>query len=201
MKAMMEANPQMKAQMEKIMKMSQSGDMSSLMPTGFVIKIKNMNSITKIEGGMMQAEILYLHDENKRIQIDRENKTYQVMAAENQEMSEEPKYEITKTNDSKKILGYNCTRYEVTQEEYGQKVTSSVWATGEIKGLTAANFDQGMSSRGKLYFKEISGVPLRIEMKSSDATMVMQAIELKKESLKASDFTIPAGFKETQGGF
>ena len=35
MKEMMESNPQMKAQMEKMMKMAQSGDMSNMMPKGW----------------------------------------------------------------------------------------------------------------------------------------------------------------------
>src|SRR5688572_9916544 len=43
MKAMMEQNPQMKAQMEAAMKMMQGGGMNSMMPTGFMVKVKNGN--------------------------------------------------------------------------------------------------------------------------------------------------------------
>ena len=52
-KAMMDANPQMKAQMEKVMKMSQSGDMSSVMPSAFTLKLQGNNSLTHMEGGMI----------------------------------------------------------------------------------------------------------------------------------------------------
>ena len=197
MKKMMESNPEMKAQMERLMKMA--GDPESMMPRGFTIKFKNMNTLTKIEGGMIEGEILYLHEGNKRYQIDREHKTYRLMPQDQAVSDEKPKYKITPTSETAKILGYTCKKYLVEEEDYGKKVKSSVWVTNEIKGLSAKNFDQGMESGGKLYYKEIDGVPLRIEMTSDDADMVMEVVELKKESLKDSEFALPVDFGELQG--
>jgi hypothetical protein len=82
MKAMMEANPQMKAQIEGAMKMMQGGgatDMSSMMPKGFILKVKGGNTLAIMEGGIMPIEIIMMKDQNKTIRLDRKNKTYSVM--------------------------------------------------------------------------------------------------------------------------
>src|SRR5258706_313425 len=51
MKAAMDANPQMKAQMENAMKMMAGGGMNSMMPKGISIQFEEGNAITRIEGG------------------------------------------------------------------------------------------------------------------------------------------------------
>jgi hypothetical protein len=48
-----------------------------------------------------------------------------------------------------------------------------------------------------MWYAEIDGIPLKIEMKMPLGSMVMEATEIKKQSVPASDFEIPAGFKET----
>src|SRR5450432_2955889 len=53
MKALMDANPQMKTQMESRLKMLQGGDPAgAAMPKSFIVKTKGNNSISKMEGGM-----------------------------------------------------------------------------------------------------------------------------------------------------
>jgi hypothetical protein len=56
--------------------------------------------------------------------------------------------------------------------------------------------------RGQSMFGEnLEGVPLRVESKSKEGIMIMEVTEIKRESLNAGDFTIPADYKETQGMF
>src|SRR6187401_3528929 len=80
-KKMMESNPQMKAQMEGMMKaMGSGGDMSSMMPKNFMVEIKGGNTHAKMEGGIMgNMEILYLKDKNQSYQLNRADKTYSVL--------------------------------------------------------------------------------------------------------------------------
>src|SRR6478609_1994717 len=110
MKAMMDANPQLKAQMEGMMKMSQSGDMSSMIPKGMTIEIKNQNTLTKIEGGMMPMDILYLKDKNQSVSLNREKKTYTILSSE-APATTQTKPKVTKTNETARILNYTCTKY------------------------------------------------------------------------------------------
>ncbi|MGC4021692.1 MAG: hypothetical protein QM734_06990 [Cyclobacteriaceae bacterium] len=58
MKAMMEANPQMKAMIDK-MSQGNGGDMAnSMVPKGVTIKLKSGNSLVTMEGGMFSGDIL-----------------------------------------------------------------------------------------------------------------------------------------------
>ncbi len=170
-KAIMEANPAMKAQMEKVMKMSQGGGgdmMSNMMPKGMTIKIKDGKSLMTMDGGMMAGDIL--NTPEKRVHLDRENKTYSVMpAGNNMGGASEAKLVVTKTSETMKILGYNCTK----------------------------KMDRGQS----MFYEGMDGMTLRIESTMKEGSMVMEVTEIKHESLNAADFTIPSDYKETQGMF
>src|SRR5688572_18032615 len=134
-KKMMEANPQMKAQMEQMMKMSESGGgMESYMPKALVVKIKDQNALTHMEGGMMgNIDMLYLKNKNTTYKIDREAKTYTAMSGADTTKLNDAK--VTKTSETAKILNYTCTKYIAEFTVKGQKVQQIFWATTEIKGL------------------------------------------------------------------
>lgn len=201
-KAMMESNPQMKAQMEKMMNVSSGGGVESMIPRGMVLKIKNENTVTKMDGGVLAGEILYLKEKKGTYHIDRENKTYSVLGNSSEENAT-MKAIVTKMNDADKIAGYNCQKYRVEMEERGKSITQYVWATTEIKGIDMRGiYNQGAKGNGRpAFYKEIDGVPLKVEMNMPEMTMTMEAISVKKESLPTSDFVIPSGFTEVKGMF
>ena len=205
-KAMMESNPQLKAQMDKMMGSMASGDMSSIMPKGFIVKIKGKNTLTKMDGGMMaNSEFLHQGDKNQSYSVDRQNKTYSVMnatQAKTESTTTDADVKVTKTSETAKILNYNCTKYIVETTSHGTTITQFLWATTEIKdfdlkALSKQNFGKGQ----RMFYDKVDGVPLKIEMKTNEMNMTMEATEIKKESLSAADFTIPADFKEVPGMF
>ena len=204
MKAMMEANPQMKAQMENAMKMMQGGGMDAMTPKGFTVKLKGGNTLTLIEGAMPQ-EILHQKDKEQGVRLDRQNKTYSPLptyTANSNPTSTPPK--ITKTTETAKILGYNCVKYLVeTRMPNGMPTTQTIWTTTDLKdfdlkGLARQRMGQGMS----IFHEGMEGVPLKTEMTMKEGNMLMEVVEIKRESLNAADFTIPSDFKEvkSQGG-
>ncbi|GAB1445074.1 MAG: DUF4412 domain-containing protein [Cyclobacteriaceae bacterium] len=197
MKAMMESNPQMKAQMDKIMKMSAGGDMNDMMPKGIVIKIKNQNMLTHMDGGMMGGDILYLNEKGQSYHVDRENKTFSLMPKTS---DNELDAKVTKTSESATILGYHCTKYKVEMTEQGKKITQYLWATTELKGIDMKRMaGQNGSGKNSFFYKEIEGVPLKMQMTMPEMEMTMEAKEVKKQSLPASEFIIPSDFKEVKG--
>lgn len=201
MKAMMDANPAMKAQMENMMKMQQSGgDPSSFMPKGMIMKLKDGNSLVTMDGGMMSGDIL--HTKDKSVRLDRENKTYSVLPSG--ETPGQPKQQptLTKTSEVMKILGYNCIKYVSTMTEGDRVVSSNIWTTTEIKDIDLKALAKQRTGRGQSMFAEnLEGVPLRVESKSKEGIMIMEVTEIKRESLNAADFVIPSDYKETQGMF
>lgn len=204
MKAMMEANPALKAQMDKITKMSQGGDgdmMSNMMPKGMTVKIKGTSSLMTMDGGMMSGDIL--HTTDKTVRLDRENKTYSVMPSGNgNESFDGAKPTVTKTGETTKILGYTCTKYVVTMVERGKTMTTNLWATTEIKDIDLKAMAKQRMGRGQsMFYEGIDGMPLRIESSTPEGKMTMEVTDIKRQSFSASDFTIPSDYTETQGVF
>lgn len=204
-KQMMENNPQMKAQIEAAMKMAQGGDINSMMPKGYIAKFKNKNMVSVMEGGMMaNAEVLYLAGEDKVYMINRSAKTYSPMTTDPTKETKDVNVKVTKTSETARILNYTCTKYiaEVKSEK-GTSMQQIFWTTREIPGIDFKGMAKqrlGNSSQ-RMWYSEIDGVPLKLEMKMPQGNMIMEATEIKKQSLPASDFAIPSGFKETSFGF
>lgn len=209
MKAMMDANPQMKAAMENAMKMQGGGGanpMAGMMPSGFLFKVKGGNTLTIIEGGMMPMEVLHLKDQDKTYRLDRKNKTYTEMSAATTTAAGEsikPEVKITKTTETMTLLNYNCTKYIASVTERGKTVDQIYWTTTDIKDFDMKALTKQKMGRGnqQLLYDGIDGVPLKIEMIMSEAKMIMEVLEIKKESLGASDFAIPSGFTQSKGRF
>lgn len=199
MKAMMESNPQMKAQMEKIMSMTAGGGMDSMIPKGLMVKIKDQNTLTHMDGGMMVGDILYLKDKDQSYLVDRENKTYSLIG-KGEENANDMTATVIKTSETDKILGHNCTKYKVEMKEQGKPITQYIWATTELKGIDMSGLTkQKMNGRQSLFYEKIEGVPLKMEMSMPEMEMVMEATAIKKETLSADQFIIPSNFKEVKG--
>ncbi len=199
-KAMMESNPQMKAQMEKMMKM-QGGDPNGMMPKGMTTKMKGGNTLSKIDGGMMDGfEVLHMKDKDQSVRLDRANKTYTVMPGAGQGAPTDVTPKITKTGETVKILGYTCSKYIAEFTEAGSVKTETFWTTLEIKDFDMQSMrHQRMSQGGRpLLPGGIEGVPLKIEASTKDGNMILEMTEIKRESLNAADFTIPADYKEVK---
>ncbi len=205
MKAMLEKNPQMKAQMENAMKAMQGGGAGGILPKSFTVKSKGSNSLTKMEGGMMNMEVLFLADKTQSFMIDRTAKTYSMLPSGTADRKRDSiQHKVTKTGETMKVLNYTCTKYivELTNDK-GNIMNQVFWTTTEIKGLDMKSLSrQRMGNTGQsFYYEGISGVPLRMEMVSADMNMVMEVIDIKKQSLPAADFVIPADFKETKSPY
>lgn len=197
-KAIMEKNPQLKAQMENAKKALGAGNISAIIPQGTTIRIKGTNSLLTTQGGTFGTEILTIGAKKQSYRIDRENKTYTPLSVSDSISKPRGKYTVTKTSETKKILDYNCSKYDVTYvDESGRTVTQYVWATNEVRGLDmksmARNATRGNSN---FYFEGIEGFPLEIEFDSGQGKFGMEVTSLKRENLPASDFEIPAGFTE-----
>jgi hypothetical protein len=176
-------------------------NMSSMMPSGMIVRIKDQNVLSKMEGGMNTTETLYLKDKDQSYSIDREKKTYYITGVAGKPTSP-PKVKVTKTSETATVLGYNCVKYIVETERNGKKVTQNVWASSEVKDFDfKALAKQRVSGDQSLFYEGIDGMPLRTEVKVRDFIMSMEVAEIRKESLPSSDFSIPADFKEVPSPF
>jgi hypothetical protein len=189
----------MKAQMEAALKMMKGGgDMNSMTPKAFVIKIKGPNAITNMDMGIMKMETLYLSDKNTSYKIDREAKTYSPMPQNKEDPNNKVDVKVTKTSETAKVLDYPCTKYIIAITSKGQTMQQFVWTTTAIKDIDIKSLARQRtgSSQLSMFYEQMEGIPLKSEMVMPQGKMSMEATEIKRQSLPASDFALPSGFKE-----
>jgi hypothetical protein len=205
MQAMMAQNPQMRAMIEKSMaaaapKPGASSDDATggLFPKSITMKAKGARTFVKIEGGMMPSEILTLGDKGVSYKIDRSAKTYQVLAKPDDASPSAGAFKVTRTSESTKVLGYTCTRYLVEPVGEGDGTTYSVWTTKEIKGLDPKKMSSLQVGRdsGPNFMSQLDGAPLKMEISTHQAKILMEATAIKTEPLPDSTFALPKGFTE-----
>lgn len=218
LKAMFDANPTLKAQIEQQIKMLEGANIGTpgtpatppanpfmdFMPTGATIKMKAGNTLTRIEGSAnspLVNDILYLKDKKETYVIKRNQKTYFIKPRPDstKPLPKEGQVKVTKTTETAKILNYTCTKYVVEKiTSRGEKISQNIWATTEIKDVDSRQFSELKAGRGQesLVYEEIKGVPLKMELIDPRSIMIMEVTEIKKETISPAEFVIPADFKE-----
>ena len=195
-KAMMESNPQLKAQMEVAMKMMKGGEANSMMPSKMVVKLKNENAVMLMDG-MMKVETLYLKGKNSSYKINRAAKTYSALPAHTDDPNNKVDIKVTKTGETAKVLEYPCSKYTVDVTSKGNTITYFVWTTTALKDIDLKSLARSrMGNQETNFYEKLDGVPLKTEMTTPQGKMTMEVAEIKKQSLPSSEFEIPSGFKE-----
>lgn len=188
---MLEKNPQLKVQIESALKVQAGGGLESFAPKSITIYLKEGNSLIKTEGGAQNSQLLYLKAKNTHYQIFPERKVYWNLQS-NTSKDSSKQLKAIKTTETLQILGYTCTKYTVQD----QGSTMAFWTTTQIKGMDYEQLIHQYQQGASQGIKGLEGITLKMEFKNAQGTMDMEAIELKRETLASSMFTIPAGFTE-----
>lgn len=188
---MLEKNPQLKTQIEAALKIQAGGGLESLAPKSVTIYVKNGNTLNKTEGGAQKSEMLHLKEKNINYQIFPERKVYWVLQNTGTKDSTK-QLKALKTAETQQILGYTCTKYIVDDHT----TTMIFWTTNQIKGIDYKHLMQQYQQSNSQGIQGLQGITLKMEFKTVQGNVVMEATELIKETLSASLFTIPAGFTE-----
>ena len=204
-------NPQAKEMLEKILaqmpseEASEGGSMiDNMMPKAMYIKIKNGSTLLTMKGGMatnMIGDILTLKGKPESYSIKRDKKTYTVIP-QSKAKKEESTLTVTKTTETMKILGYNCTKYIISNTKSKTAESQIVFATTQIKDIDFKSFTNlkvGNSDKYSSAMKQIEGVPLRMEIKTTDMNMNMECSQIEKKKMNDADFMIPSDYKEVKG--
>lgn len=204
MKAAFESNPSLKAtletQLQAMKSMQGASGANSLMPKGCSIKTKNGNSLTTIDGGMANTagDILYIKSVDKTYSIKHAEKTYSVIPASTKTATEQSAVTVTPTTETKKILSYTCTKYNVTLIHNNVTHTMQIWVTKELKQYDSKSFHSGGLGQDQTAeaLKKIDGVPLRIEASEKGGEIIMEVVQISPEKLSDYLFILPSGYKE-----
>jgi hypothetical protein len=116
---------------------------------------------------------------------------------------------VTKTAETRKIAGYDCTKYVIAM---GEALTLETWATTALKppvpmfqARQAFAMANPMMQRYTKAFEEMSkieGLSLAettsFEMMGRRSTFANEAVEVKEGAIPASVFAPPAGYKRVE---
>jgi outer membrane lipoprotein-sorting protein len=100
---------------------------------------------------------------------------------------------VTKTNETKEILGYKCDKYEFTINQNGAEVKGFLFATNQIVTSSQASSQYGDKVKGFPLYTEMDVNQMGMDMK-----MIMEVTEIKKESVSDDkfDMTVPEGYEK-----
>ncbi len=168
-----------------------------MMPQGFEIKLKEGNTIFALKGGMaaaMAGEMLYRKDKNQTYNLDRARATYSLVNPKDKKPLE--KVTLKKTKEKAVIAGLNCVQYNVKSQIDGKSIEQKIWTTTDIKDIDKELIKQLNAGQtdASLFFEGMEGVPMKLEV--PEMGISMEVVEVKREKLNASDFVVPANFKD-----
>jgi hypothetical protein len=100
---------------------------------------------------------------------------------------------ITKSDETKTFLGYECNKYDVVVIKNGAEVKMEIYATDKISAV---------SQQTTTFGDKFSGYPLFMEMQMNqtgmEITMTMEVNKIDSETVSADkfDMTPPEGYKK-----
>lgn len=167
--------------MEQVMPMLQGSKME-------VFKSKKFNKVIVKTGSISEQTTIIDNKTGNGIMLmsGMMGKSYmKIDGKEDKKAEKEP--EVKKTTETKKILGYNCTKFIVTQE--GQEM--EMWATTEIKGKLQSRFTENIGSK-------VEGFPLMIMVEQNNMVVTMTATKFEDKVPSGTDFStkVPDGYTE-----
>ncbi len=166
--------------------------MAGMLPKEFKVSFKGEYSQFKMDMGMFATKVILNNITNETLSlmdIPTQNKKIAVkMNAEEakkmQGQSGEQDFEVTPTTKTKKIAGYNCTKYLMKDKD--SDTDSEIWATTEIN--IPAN---SLSSK----IKGVKGVPVAFSSNAGGMNTILTLKSITEESVSNISFTIPAGYE------
>ena len=171
-------------------------------PTG-VVKV-----VCYISGPKLRVESTVQGTETITIQRFDTGMTYSLMPAQKMCMEmriPEPspqkeaqtKVTVTKTDQTKKVGKYNCTRYDVTVNDQ----TVTYWMTQDVDlGKELDDLWQGVargqSAKLAQEMAKLKGFPMMTEMVTPQGTMTMTVTTVEKKDIPDSMFEVPADYEK-----
>lgn len=212
MQEMLLENPTIKSSMQKKLqqlKASQTYNLenNSIFPTELSIFLKNNNSFTKVEGGSMvklTGNMLYLNDNRNTYFIKDKTSTYSVINDSSVLNTNDSLIALIATTDTIMILDCICIKYILTTKENNDVKTSYIWVTNDLLSMNNAAFRSLGFMDGNLHheaFKEMKGIPMRIEVFEKGLKMTLEVSEISMELVSDNYFSIPPNYHESPFGF
>ncbi|MCK4299443.1 MAG: DUF4412 domain-containing protein [Planctomycetes bacterium] len=168
-----------------------------------------VNQVVYISGAKMRIESVAMGMKSVGIQRLDLGKTYNLIPAQKlymempipkppaQPAGQEPAVTVSKTQETKKIGKYTCTRCDVTVGGETLKfwITEDVDLGGELTDYWKAT-SQDQPPKMAQEMSKVKGFPIRMEMPSPQGPIVGTVTTVKKQDIPDSMFEVPEGYQK-----
>jgi len=158
----------------------------------------------KAMGQKMDAQRDELRKKMEEMPEEQRKMMEQMMGGQMAGKTKDAPIDVKKTSESKKIAGFSCTKYSVTQEG---KETIALWATKDLKGYDSMRKDMeefttrmmatdfgGMKGLADA-MKKVDGFPMETDMHEGVKVAVTK---VERKNIAANEFEVPAGFAKVK---
>jgi hypothetical protein len=185
------------------------------MPEGFAkvvyVYISGAKMRDEPQGQGVRGPTIVRYDESRMYYLVTNNRTYMEIPIQKRTPDEEAqiKVTVTKTNETKKIGNYNCTRYEVTTKGLEglppEGMTTQCWMTTDVdvadeyaKFADAVNRSE--SSKVAAEMAKVKGFPMQVVITTPDGKeyMTTTVTTVRKQDIPDSMFEVPAGYTKVE---
>jgi len=177
---------------------------------------QTMKTVCYISGSKMRVEMqgtggnavsIQRFDQGKVYNLMAENKMYMEMPIPKPgpEVEAQLQVTVTKTDETKKIGNYNCTRYDVTVKGAPRTppegMTTQYWTTTDVDVADEfAKFadaqTRSQSAKQATEMAKMKGFPIQVEVTTPAGKMTMTVTTVKKQDVPDSMFEVPADYQK-----
>ncbi len=180
-----------------------SDQMAGMLPEKMIIKFGENGLSMVMQGGMMaqaMGKTVVNGESGEAFMIRASEKTIYIMSTDDIEAqaANVDNAEISKTEETKEIMGYPCTKYLQTISSQGMSITQSIWITEK---LVAQDY-QGKAFKGIVSQSgmnlNMKGFPLLIEMDmpGMPIKLKLEVTNIAFEKIDPAEFEKPSGYTE-----
>jgi GLPGLI family protein len=165
----------------------------AMMPTEMTLKLTPEKQSMSMNFGMMEQKTISdvaTQESNSMMNVMGQKLVLKVTAAQvkEQRLAQGETSGVKLLADTKTIAGYVCKKAVITKKvKDGADITMEVFYTDDID---VSNFKFSNA------IPELNGFPMEYSMKSGPMAFKMVARSVKKENIAASEFVVPADYKQ-----
>lgn len=165
----------------------------AMMPTEMTLKLSPDKQSMSMNFGMMEQKTISdvaTQESNSMMNVMGQKLVMKVTAAQmkEQRLAQGETSGVKLLTDTKTIAGYVCKKAVITKKvKDGADLTMEVFYTDDID---VSNFKFSNA------IPELNGFPMEYTMKSGPMAFKMVARSVKKENIAASEFVVPADYKQ-----
>jgi hypothetical protein len=155
-------------------------------------KIKGKHAMVTYRGG--KSSRLLRNSGEFIFDLSHEDKTYKV-EPKDVTQSWGKSLVLVKTNETEKILDYDCIKYVVTSNDKGGKSETTIWASPDITDVDWPS-PLGCAGEDTTVIAQIKGMPLKIVSVMEKSKITTEVLSISRVSYEEADFLIPPDYKD-----